>query len=103
VAAVLDLRGGDIEVSLGDIKVMLMGAILSRLSALDDLSEEVSTIYQMESQVDALAEQILIETDSPTACSTIDHLQRKDLYQPRDVPVYQQLRLLLEALAEYTV
>jgi putative DNA methylase len=101
--AVLDLRGGDIEVSLGDIKVMLMGAILSHLSALNDLSEEVSTIYQMESQIDALAEQILIETDSSTACSTIDHLQRKDLYQPRDVPVYQQLRLLLEALAEYTV
>jgi len=101
---VLDLRSGGIEVSLGDIKVMLMGSILSRLAVLTDLSEEVSTIYQVESQVDALAEQILIETDSPTAHSTIDLLQSmEDLYQPRDVPVYQQLRLLLEALAEYAL
>ena len=103
-AVVLDLRSGDIEVSLGDIKVMLMGSILSRLAALNDLLEEVSTIRQLESQVDALAEQILVETRSPTAHSPIDHLQSaEDLYQPRDVPVYEQLRLLLEALAEYAV
>ena len=99
--AVLDLRNGNIEVSLGDIKVMLMGSILSHLAVLDDLSEEVSTIYQLESQVDTLAESILNETDSPTADSTIDWLQRtEDLYQPRNVPTHQQLRLLLEALEQ---
>ncbi len=100
----LDLRSGDIELSLGDIKVILMGSILSRLAALNDLAEEVSTIWQLENQVDALAEQILIETESPTAYSTIDHLQgAEELHQPEDVPVYQQLTLLLEALEEYAV
>jgi hypothetical protein len=84
-AAVLDLRGGDVEVSLGDIKVILMGSILSRLAVLNDLSEEVYTIYQLESQVDALVKQILLETDSPTTHSAIDPLRRaEDLYQHRD-------------------
>jgi len=81
-----------------------MGSILSRLAALGDLSEELSTIRQLEGQVDVLAEQILLETDSPTAHSAIDRVQRvESLYQPRDVSGYQQLRLLLEALAEYAV
>ncbi len=97
--AVLDLKSGGIGASLGDIKVMLMGSILSRLAVLNDLSEEVLTICQLEREVDALAQQILSETDSPTAHSAIDRLQRpEDLYQPRTVPVAQQLKLLLEAL-----
>ena len=81
-----------------------MGSILSRLAVLNDLSKEVSTIYELERQVSALAKQILIELDSPAASSMIDHLQSsEDLYQPPDAPVHQQLRLLLEALVAYRV
>ena len=100
-----NLRKGGIKTSLGDIKVMLMGAILSRLIVLNDLSEEVSTIHQLESEIDALAKQILDETASPDIHSTIERLQHVEhLYQPKKVPVYQQLRLLLEALdLEYLV
>ena len=100
-AAVQDLRNADIKVGVGDIKVMLMGSILSRLAALHDLSQEVSTISELEGEVDALAKQIQIDTDLPAAPSAIDHLQRaKDLYLPKSAPIPQQLRLLLEALEQ---
>lgn len=98
-ATVQDLRQGHIEVSLGDIKVMLMGSILSRLAVLDDLSLELSTISELESEVDALAEQILAEIDAPALPSALDHLQHtQDQYLPKAVPVPQQLRFLLETL-----
>jgi putative DNA methylase len=97
--AVLETRSAGIKVSLGDIKVMLMGSILSQLAVLDDLDEEVSTIRQMDSQVDALAGQILREADSPTLLSAIDQLQSTEAsYRRQSVPVYEQLKLLREAL-----
>lgn len=100
---VLDLRDGQIEVSLGDIKVILMGSILSHLAGLDDLAEEVATILGLEDQVGALAEQILVETARPARDSTLAQLQHlEDVYQTPDVPVYEQLTMLLEAISEYT-
>lgn len=103
-STVLDLRDGEIAVSLGDIKVMLMGSILSRLAGLNDLAEEVATILSLEDQVDALAEQILVETALPTRDSAFVQLQQvEDLYQAREVPVYEQLTMLLEAIAKYSV
>jgi len=102
--SVLDLKSGGIAIGIGDVKVILMGSILSRLAALGNLSAELSAIREMEWQVDALAEKISLEVDSTTAHSAIDDVQQGGTsYQPRDVPVYQQLSLLLEELAKYDV
>ncbi len=103
-AVVLDLARGGIKVSLGDVKVMLMGSILSHLVKIQNLPEEIATIYRLESQVDRVAEQIVNEIESPTAPSALDGLQNiEGLYRPRNTPVYQQLRLALERLEEYAV
>jgi hypothetical protein len=97
--AAQELQQGGIKVSLGDIKVILMGSILSRLATLGDLSREIATISELEEEVDALARQIQAETDSPASLSPIDHLQRVgDLNLPKSAPIPQQLRFLLDAL-----
>jgi putative DNA methylase len=98
-SVVRDIRSAGIEVSLGDIKVMVMGSILSRLAALNDPGNEVSTIRKLDRQVDGLAEQILRETESPTAPSAMDELPSVGAsYEIQTAPVYEQLKLLLEAL-----
>lgn len=96
---VLDMRSAGITVTPADIKVMLMGSILSRLAGLNDLSEEVLTICQLDRQVDALAQQILSETDTPAAPSAIDEFQAAEAsYQLQSAPICEQLKLLLEAV-----
>jgi putative DNA methylase len=98
-ATVLEIRSAGIKVSGADIKVMLMGSILSRLTGLNDLSEEVLTISQLDRQVDALAQQILCEIDTPAAPSAIDEFQGKEAsYQLQSAPICEQLKLLLEAV-----
>jgi adenine-specific DNA methylase len=48
-----------IKVGLGDVKVILMGCVLSRLAAINDLSAEISTIYKLERETDLLAAEIV--------------------------------------------
>jgi hypothetical protein len=79
-----------------------MGSILSRLAALNDLGNEVSTIRQLDSQVDGLAGQIREETDSPTVPSAVDQFPSvKASCATQSVPAYEQLKLLLETLDQY--
>jgi adenine-specific DNA methylase len=47
------------EIGVGDAKVILMGKILTRLPATNDLSEEIAKIYSIEKQVDSMAENLL--------------------------------------------
>jgi adenine-specific DNA methylase len=51
----------DMEIGTGDTKVILMGKILARLPAINDISEEISKIYSVEKQVDNMVEDLLEE------------------------------------------
>jgi len=55
------LKDASIKVSLGDAKVMFMGSVLSRLIAINNLSEEIATIYEIESKADSIVEEIVRE------------------------------------------
>jgi hypothetical protein len=56
------LRSSQLTVSLGDAKVILMGRMLAGLSAMNDPSAEVATIYHVEPEVDRLARDLAGET-----------------------------------------
>lgn len=58
------LQEVSINVSLGDIKVILMGCILSKLSTLNNISEEISTIYKVEKEADQLVKSLASEVKS---------------------------------------
>ena len=53
-----ELRKASIEVGVGDIKIILMGCALSTLATIGDLETEVERIYQIEGEIDSLAEKI---------------------------------------------
>lgn len=56
--SVRELRSASLKVSLGDIKVILMGKVLVNLAKLEDLDQEIEALYQIESKADQLVRQI---------------------------------------------
>ena len=86
-AMILDLKRHGVAVNAGDAKVILMGTVLARLAAFDDLGEEIRQIYRLESQLDGLTEQVLIKTQ-PSILSLADQRLPEDA-----LPVSHQLAL----------
>jgi len=55
------LSQASVKVSLGDVKVILMGSILARLSEINHLNEEIEMIYQFEKEADYLLHDLVPE------------------------------------------
>ena len=54
-----ELNQASVKVSLGDIKVILMGCILSKLSVVNNLNEEIEMIYKFEKEADNLLNKLV--------------------------------------------
>jgi putative DNA methylase len=55
------LSQASVKVSLGDVKVILMGCILARLSVINNLNEEIEMIYKFEQEADNLLNELGLE------------------------------------------
>ncbi len=60
--AVKEFQKQHVPANLGDVKIMLMGSVLSRLPAMDSLGDETQLIYDLEHRVDLLAKEIIATT-----------------------------------------
>ncbi|MEI6045519.1 MAG: hypothetical protein WCS37_14315 [Chloroflexota bacterium] len=58
--AVKILKKAGLNVSKGDIKVILMGTILSKLAELQEFSKELATLHQLEKELDTLVDEIAL-------------------------------------------
>ncbi|HSH81897.1 MAG TPA: DNA methyltransferase [Herpetosiphonaceae bacterium] len=63
-ASVGNFQQSTIELSTGDVKVILMGCILARLAAIGDCAREIAMLHELEEQIDSLVQQVLQSTDT---------------------------------------
>jgi len=71
----------NIDVSLGDAKVALMGRLLCELSIVGELDEEIKFLVQSENQIEALLENIIVRPKSVSYTSNNEPAQ-KNLFEP---------------------
>jgi putative DNA methylase len=57
--AVKELQDVSMKVSIGDVKIILMGCILARLSRIDNLPQELTSLHEVEHEIDLLAQEIM--------------------------------------------
>ncbi len=57
--AIRTLQNASMKVSLGDVKIILMGCVLSKLSKIGNLSQEIVMLYETEHEVDSLAQELM--------------------------------------------
>jgi hypothetical protein len=57
--AIKELQDASMKVSTGDVKIILMGCVLSRLSKMGNLPQELTTLHEVEHKIDLLAQEIM--------------------------------------------
>ena len=57
--AIKELQDVSMKVSIGDVKIILMGCVLSRLSKIGNLPQELATLHEVEHKIDLLAQEIM--------------------------------------------
>jgi adenine-specific DNA methylase len=62
--AIRELQNASMKVSTGDVKIILMGCLLSRLSKIGNLSQELDTLHKLEAKIDVLAHKITIQASN---------------------------------------
>ena len=75
-----ELRNAGIDVSLGDIKVILMGCLLSQLSGIGDLTRELLELASVEAEVDNLATRLWADVSER---NHKPHIHQGVLFSPR--------------------
>ncbi len=66
------LRHAGMSISAGDARVILMGHILSRLSGINDLNQELVTLHSLEHKAVSLAKEIIGSSERRSAPSRTD-------------------------------
>ncbi len=93
--AVQTLRSSDLQLTPGDTRVILMGSILARLSALHDHQRELATLKELENSLDVLTKEVFDQDRKrSTAAKSVSTVQARAKTEVRSDKQAEQLRLL---------
>jgi len=99
--AVKTLKNNELVVTSGDVRVILMGCILARLSSLQNPAHELSTLNDLENKLEALVENIFNHDRQPTALAKPAPAKRATVKAKQNGHQDVQQLKLLERKASY--